>query len=483
MRVRSKNIKDMDFPCDCIVLPVAEPEGISPYKEIDDALEGALSEIVRSGTFRAKHNETHIIHTIGRIRPNAILLVGLGKSSDITGERLRQAGGVSATAISLKGFKRIALSTRFIKDLGIEPSDFAEGAVLASYRFRVYKKEQDSTDIEQLTILTDKDITKALRYVTEVASGVFLARDLINTPSNDMTPTGLLRAARSLGGKVSVRVIERKEAERLGMGAYLSVAKGSDEPPKFIVISYKGSNTPPLVIIGKSITFDSGGISIKPSEGMEKMKYDMAGGAAVLGIIKAASSLKLKVNLIGILPSAENLPGGHASRPGDVVRTIDGKTIEIISTDAEGRLTLADAIGYAKRLKPEAIIDIATLTGACSICLGNEAIAMMGNDDPLMEELKKASSITNERLWQMPLYDEYKEYLKSDIADIKNSGGRTGSLVTAGYFLKEFAEGTRWVHLDIAGTAWAEKDKPYCPRGATGVAVRLILKMLSGRHV
>jgi len=484
MRLRSKDIKEIDFPCDCLVLSVAEPEGISPYKEIDDVLGGTLSDIIKSGTFRAKQNETHIIHPIGRIKPKAILLVGLGKSSDITGERLRQAGGVSATAISGKGFKRIALSTRFIKDLGLEPSDFAEGAVLASYRFRAYKKEEDPKNIEQLTILTEKDITEALRYVTEVASGVYLARDLINTPSNDMTPTGLLRAARSLsGGKVSVKVIERKEAERLGMGAYLSVAKGSDEPPKFIVISYKGSNTPPLVIIGKSITFDSGGISIKPSEGMEKMKYDMAGGAAVLGIIKAASSLKLRVNLIGILPSAENLPGGHASKPGDIVRAIDGRTIEIISTDAEGRLTLADAIAYAKRFKPEAIIDIATLTGACSICLGNEAIAMMGNDDSLMEELKRASDITNERLWQMPLYDEYKEYIKSDIADIKNSGGKTGSLVTAGYFLKEFAGDTRWVHLDIAGTAWAEKDKPYCPKGATGVAVRLILRMLSGRHV
>ncbi|MDP3047853.1 MAG: hypothetical protein Q8N12_00275, partial [Thermodesulfovibrionales bacterium] len=234
----------------------------------------------------------------------------------------------------------------------------------------------------------------------------------------------------------------------------------------------------PLALIGKSITFDSGGISLKPSDGMEKMKYDMAGGAAVLGVLKAASALKLPVNLIGILPATENLPGGSATKPGDVAVTISGKTVEIINTDAEGRLILADAIGYAKRFKPRAIIDIATLTGACSVALGNEAIAMMGNDRKLLDKIKKSADNTYERVWEMPLFDEYKEYLKSDIADIKNTGGKNGSLVTAAYFLYEFAEKTPWVHLDIAGTAWVEKDKPYIPKGASGIGVRLIMDLI-----
>jgi leucyl aminopeptidase len=294
-----------------------------------------------------------------------------------------------------------------------------------------------------------------------------------------MTPGRLADVAKSLAkGKVSVRVLERKDSEREGMGAYLSVSKGSVEPPKFIVLRYNGGDGAPVALIGKSITFDSGGISIKPGEGMEKMKYDMAGGAVVLAVIRLASGYKLPLNLIGILPAAENLPGGSASKPGDIVRTINGKTVEIINTDAEGRLALADAIGYAKKLKPKAIIDIATLTGACSVALGNEAIAMMGNDDPLISRMKAAGDETYERVWQMPLYEEYGEYIKSDIADIKNTGGKTGSLVTAAYFLKEFAGEVPWVHLDIASVAWADKDRPYTLKGATGVGVRLLSTLL-----
>jgi leucyl aminopeptidase len=243
-------------------------------------------------------------------------------------------------------------------------------------------------------------------------------------------------------------------------------------------MTYKKKNIKPVVLIGKSITFDSGGISLKPSMGMEKMKYDMAGGAAVMGVMKAVSEMNLPLHVVAVLPATENLPGGSASKPGDVVKTIDGKTIEIISTDAEGRLALADAIGYSKKLRPAAIIDIATLTGACSIALGNEAIAMFDNDDKLSDKMKKASDETGERVWQMPLYDEYKDYITSDIADLKNSAGRSGSLVTAGYFLKEFAGNTPWVHLDIASTAWTEKDRPYIPKGATGIGVRLLLQFL-----
>src|SRR5208337_658276 len=356
---------------------------------------------------------------------------------------------------------------------------FIEGGLLAIYEFEKYKKAENSKNINRITIL-DNDGTLPLKRLQSVVSAVYLARDLVNTPSNDLTPIQMSEKARDVAGKkVKVRILEEKEIKREGMEAYLSVSRGSAAPPRFVVMEYKGGRGVPVVLIGKSITFDSGGISIKPAEGMEKMKYDMAGGAAVMAVMKAASELALPLNLTGILPVAENLPGGAAFRPGDVVKTMNGKTIEIISTDAEGRLTLADAICYAiKYYKPKAIIDIATLTGACSIALGNEAIAMMGSDAALMENLKEASVETYERVWQMPLYDEYKDYLKSDIADMKNVGGRVGSLVSAGWFLKEFTGKTPWVHLDIAGTAWNEKEKPYIPKKSTGVGVRLIIEFL-----
>ena len=356
--------------------------------------------------------------------------------------------------------KKIALSTRVLSSLKMSAVDFIEGSLLGLYTFKKYQDENKPRKIDSLIVLSK--ITNTLKddlHRTEtVASAVNFARDLINTPANDMTPAHLADAARSLKRKnLTVKVFEKRECQKLGMGSYLSVAHGSNQPPKFIMLHYNGAKGAPVVLIGKSITFDSGGISIKPADGMEKMKYDMAGGAAVLGIIKAASELKLPVNLVGILPATENLTGGSATRPGDVVRAINGKTIEIISTDAEGRMTLADAIGYAKRFKPEMIIDLATLTGACSIALGNVAIAMMGNDRDLIDKLKKSGDNTYERVWEMPLFEEYKEPIKSDIADFKNTGGKSGSLVSSAYFLYEFAGDTPWVHLDIAGTAWTEK--------------------------
>jgi leucyl aminopeptidase len=349
--------------------------------------------------------------------------------------------------------------------------------MLVDYRFEKYKKEDIKRQLKSITILSGKDLDKQIKWTEAITSATHLARDLVNTPSNDLTPSELVKIARSQK-KISVQVVDNKQSEKLGMGAFISVSKGSTEPAKFIVMTYKKKNIKPVVLIGKSITFDSGGISLKPSMGMEKMKYDMAGGAAVMGVMKAVSEMNLPLHVVAVLPATENLPGGSASKPGDVVKTIDGKTIEIISTDAEGRLALADAIGYSKKLRPAAIIDIATLTGACSIALGNEAIAMFDNDDKLSDKMKKASDETGERVWQMPLYDEYKDYITSDIADLKNSAGRSGSLVTAGYFLKEFAGNTPWVHLDIASTAWTEKDRPYIPKGATGIGVRLLLQFL-----
>ena len=479
MKISVKNIRETNCICDALILPFVEGDS-EFYKKFGTAFQKQIRKAF-SKEFHGKQNELFLMPAPEGIKPEWILLIGLGKKNELSAERIRQAGGKAAVHLRDKGMRKIAVSTNLISSLKLSPLNFIEGALLGLYTFERYRKEKDNKKIESITILskTSKKLNEELKWIKAITSSVYFARDLINTPSNDMTPSDLAKAAVSLRQKnLSVKILERKDSEKLGMGAYLSVAKGSKEPPKFIVLKYKGSKGKPLALIGKSITFDSGGISLKPSDGMEKMKYDMAGGAAVLGVLKAASALKLPVNLIGILPATENLPGGSATKPGDVAGTISGKTVEIINTDAEGRLILADAIGYAKRFKPKAIIDIATLTAACSVALGNEAIAMMGNDRKLLDKIKKSADNTYERVWEMPLFDEYKEYIKSDIADIKNTGGKTGSLVTAAYFLYEFAEKTPWVHLDIAGTAWVEKDKPYIPKGASGIGVRLIMDLI-----
>ncbi|MDI6743951.1 MAG: leucyl aminopeptidase [Thermodesulfovibrionales bacterium] len=480
MKISVKNISGINCVCDALILLFVEGDS-EFYKKFGSAFQKQIRKAF-SKEFHGKRNELLLMPAPKGIKPERILLIGLGKKNEVSAENIRQAGGKAAVHLRDKGMKKIAVSTNLISSLKLSPLNFIEGALLNLYKFERYRKEKDNKKINNITILskTSKRLSDELRLTGAITSSVYFARDLINTPSNDMTPSDLAKAAVSLRQKnLSVKILEKKDTEKLGMGAYLSVAKGSHEPPKFIVLEYKGAKSKPLALIGKSITFDSGGISLKPSDGMEKMKYDMAGGAAVLGVLKTASALKLPVNLIGILPATENLPGGSATKPGDIARSITGKTVEIINTDAEGRLIVADAIGYAiKNFKPKAIIDIATLTGACSVALGNEAIAMMGNDRKLLDNIKKSADNTFERVWEMPLFDEYKEYIKSDIADIKNTGGKNGSLVTAAYFLYEFAEKTPWVHLDIAGTAWVEKDKPYIPKGASGIGVRLIIDYL-----
>jgi len=476
MKITVENRRESAAACSVLIVPFCEDTGLRAFADMDRKVNGMMSRLISSGECTGRLHQISLLHTKGFISPERILLVGVGKSAEITAERLRQAGGKAAARLKNLSVRKAALSTRLLGSGKMHPVSFLEGFLLSRYCFEKFKKDGAGA-VDRFIVLSGQTLNREIRRTEVMVKAVNLARDLVNTPANHMTPSVLVRHARSLKD-VSVKVIDKKTAGRLGMGAYLSVARGSEEPPKFIVIKYKKKNGPPLVLIGKSITFDSGGISLKPSKGMEKMKYDMAGGAAVLGVLQAVSALRLPLHLVAILPAAENLPGGSASRPGDVVKTVSGKTVEIISTDAEGRLAMADAIGYAKKLGPEAIIDIATLTGACSIALGNEAIAMMGNDDALMKRVKRASDLTNEKVWQMPLFDEYGEYIKSDIADLKNSSGPAGSLVTAGYFLKEFAGSVPWVHLDIAGTAWTDKDRPYIRPGATGIGVRLLLNVL-----
>ncbi len=477
MKITIKNKKESSVVCDALILPFFEDEGIAPYRVLDTALEGRLKKMVRSGEFTGKRDEILLIHTLGKITPERLVLAGLGKKGEADGERLRCAGGKALSIVRGKVVKKVALSVRVFAEMQLSPAAMIEGFMLADYRFTKYREKNDGDGPRELTILSADNLGDEIRWMESVVRSVHFTRNLVTTPSNDLTPTDLASIASDIKN-LTTRVIEKKQAKKLGLGAFLAVSKGSVEPPKFIEITYRKAGAKPLILVGKSITFDSGGISIKPSHGMEKMKYDMAGGAAVLGVMKALATSNMPLHVVALLPATENLPGGSAYKPGDVLKTVSGKTVEVISTDAEGRLALADAIGYAQRFKPVAIIDIATLTGACSIALGNEAMAMFSNDESLAERMKAASEATGERVWPMPLYDEYGDYIKSDIADLKNSSGRSGSLPTAAYFLKSFADNTPWLHLDIAGTAWTDRDRPYIPKGATGIGVRLILEFL-----
>ncbi len=485
MKLTIKNIPEEKIKADVLILPFLEDGFPNNYSVIDLLVGGLIKKAIKSKEFTGKHGTNTLLH-VSNINVDRILLTGLGKQADITSEIIRQAGGKAFSFLKALGVESAAFSTKEINFLESGTVAhrkpyiyFLEGGLLSLYNFKKYKQPDDRREINNIIIL-DTQNEDAFKLTEVTVSAVNFARDLINTPSNHMTPSILAEIAHSLASRnVKIHILDTKEALKEGLNAFLSVAKGSAEMPKFIVIHYKGVKSDPYVLIGKSITFDSGGISLKPSEGMEKMKYDMAGGAVTLAVINAASRLELPINIVGILPATENMPGGNATKPGDIITSVAGKTIEIVNTDAEGRLAIADAIGYAiKHFNPKGIIDIATLTGACKITFGNEAIAMMGNSPAMMEQLKKASEETYERVWQMPLYDEYKDYLKSDIADIKNFGGKNAALLTAGYFLKEFAGDVPWVHLDIAGAAWNDKEKPYLSKGATGVGVRLILNFL-----
>jgi leucyl aminopeptidase len=330
-----------------------------------------------------------------------------------------------------------------------------------------------------------REVREAAKRGQVVSGAVYFARDLVSTPSNEMTPTILAGRAKDVAKNKGVRVsvLDVKGIKKAGMNAMLGVARGSHEPAKFIILRYDGApkKEKPVVVVGKGITFDSGGISLKPAEKMDEMKADMSGGAVVLGVFKAISELGLPVNLVGLIPATENLPGGGAYKPGDVLRSLSGKTIEIISTDAEGRLLLADALTYAGHFNPAAVVDIATLTGACVIALGEDVIGMLGTDDKLKAQVRAAAEETGEKLWELPLWEDFAELLKSDVADFKNTGGRAGGAISAAVFLSKFVGKYPWVHLDIAGPAWRKAGKPYIPKGASGIGVRLLVRFLMDR--
>jgi leucyl aminopeptidase len=462
------------------------------FAACDAALDGCLTRLASTREFTGKKGTARLLDTLGKLPPERLLLVGLGKKAEVDDERLRQAAGTAVQA--LRGARVASFSSALQLCSGLPEALEAvtTGSLLGSYSFEWYKTKEKELrfSFEQMTLLlpegTDTEEARDRVGRAEIlCQGVRLARDLVSQPGNVVTTGYLANTAREIAGRHGMvcRIYEQDELEKMGLNALLAVGKGSAEPPRLIVLEYNGAAAKgrPTVLVGKGVTFDSGGISIKPGAGMEEMKTDMAGSAAVLGTMAAAAGLKLPINLVGIIPTAENMPDGKAFRPGDILTSLSGTTIEITNTDAEGRLILCDALHFALKYKPTAMIDLATLTGACVVALGHEASGLLGNDQRLADALKRAGESSGERLWQLPLWDEYGENMKSDIADLKNSGSRDAGTTKAAWFLKQFVGATHWAHLDIAGTAWLDKSRPYCPKGATGVGVRLLIEYLRGK--
>ena len=485
-----------DAHTDLLVLPCCEDEATLPgdAKSLSAKLAPVLTDRRTRGEFTGKANQLSLADAHGLVRAKRLLFVGLGKRAAVTPERIRQAAGKAAGLIKGLGVGEIIMPIFGLGLNKLPPAETAqaqaEGFLLGLYEFNVYKTElkPPPKPLRRATLLVQERrllevVRRAVERAVITSEATLLARDLGNHPSNVATPSKLAELAQELAGEAKLRctIMERAEMERLGMWALVGVARGSEEPPKLIVLEYKGGRAgeAPIALVGKTITFDTGGISLKPSENMEQMKDDMSGGAAVLATMHAIARLKLPVNVIGLLPATENMPSGAAQKPGDVVKTLSGLTVEVINTDAEGRLVLADALTYATRFKPSVIVDIATLTGACGVALGKHAIGLMGTAPKLVAALKAAGESTGERTWEMPLWEPYYEQIKSQVADLQNVGGRYGGTITAGAFLSKFVGDYPWAHLDIASTAWTDEVKPYAPKGVTGVGVRLLIEFLS----
>ena len=461
--------------------------------QLDARLEGLIGDYIKSGDFKGTLNSTALLRTRGKITAPRVLLVGLGeKSQPRELEQLRQASATAATETRKLGAASLVVLPPAMSATACELAQaVTEGALLGLYTLKKYKTADDEANqnaLERLTLLaTSASAQKELQQGAErgqvIAEAVTLARDLGNSLGNDINPSYLASTAQTLakGTSLRCRLLEQAEMEELNMGCLLGVAQGSAQPPAFIILEHtpRGASGAPIVLVGKGLTFDSGGISIKPAGGMEDMKMDMSGGAAVLGTMQALARLNYPRRVVGLVPASENLPSGTAVKPGDILRAMSGKTVEVINTDAEGRLILADALSYAvEKYKPACIIDLATLTGAVVVALGSQATGMMGTDDDMMTRLREAGERCAERVWQLPLFDEYSKQIKSDFADIKNTGGREAGSIIGGAFLKEFVGDTPWVHLDIAGMAWTREGKPYVPKGSTGWGIRLLVETL-----
>ncbi|MFO8144062.1 MAG: leucyl aminopeptidase [Dehalococcoidales bacterium] len=459
---------------------------------IDEVLGGAIRELIGQGEVKGKLNELTLLHSLGRLEASRIVLLGLGKQSEHTEDRISGAVGEACRLLRQKGCKSIITSALGSGIAGVTAEAAAqavtEGALLGLYSFRRhFTTEADYGEVSEIKILAPREerlaeMERGSMKGRIVAEAAIMARDMANEPANYMTPAIMAETAERLAGAYGLgfKALEEKQMEEMGMGALLGVARGSREPAKFIVLEYrgKGSGNFDIALVGKGITFDSGGISIKPSEKMGEMKGDMSGGGAVIAVMGAIARLKPAINVITAVPATENLPDGNAIKPGDVLTAMGGKTIEIISTDAEGRLALADALGYVNKAGARRIVDVATLTGACHIALGDVCSGAFGNDKELIDRVIAAGSDAGELIWPMPMYSQYREQNKSDVADIKNAGGRYGGAITAAQFLAEFVGETPWVHIDIAGTFLSDKDKGYLTKGATGVPVRTLANLV-----
>jgi leucyl aminopeptidase len=461
-------------------------------KKLDELTNGFIRAAIESEEFTGKEGDTAYFHLIGndKVKARRLLLVGAGDAADYKIASVSNLVGTAVRALRAKNAKSIAVMPRIDADAEAAAAAAVQGAYISIFdpdKYRTVDKEQKT--VEKLVIVMEGADEAALKKGVEtgqiVGESLNFTRDLANEPGAYMTPTDMAERAREVANQfgLNIDVLDEARMEQEGMGSLLSVSHGSDQPAKLIIMKYvpadyDESNKELLAFVGKGVTFDSGGISLKPGENMELMKYDMTGGATVIGAMRAIAQLKPPIPVLGVAPCTENLPSGKATKPGDVVRAMTGKTIEVINTDAEGRLILADAIAYARKLGATKVIDMATLTGAVSIALGDVNAAVLGTDQKLIDQIISAGQEVGEKFWQLPLDKEYSKQIKSDIADIKNVGGRKAGTITAAAFLKEFADGLAWAHLDIAGTAWADDAKPYRAKGPTGIALRTLLKIV-----
>lgn len=498
MKVTAISGDVQEIVSELLVLPLFEDEKelVGSAEAVDRALAGGVGELLAMNDARGKAGEQTLLYTRGMLPAKRVLVLGLGKRADCSLDALRRAAGEAARKARDLG------ATRY--DVAVDPglwanSDaaavaqaLAEGAVLGAYRFIAHKTDlaEVKADLEACTLLCSEadalpEMERGISDGVVIAESVCLARDLINQPANTCTPAFLAQTAEAIAAETGLRcsVLERDEMAALGMHALLAVAQGSDEPPKFITLEHNAGRTdlPAYVVVGKGLTFDSGGISLKSADGMEAMKADMSGAAATLGALRAVARLNLPLRVVGLVPATENMPSGHACKPGDVVKSLAGLTIEVISTDAEGRMILADAVTYAQRYQPAAVVDLATLTGACIVALGRWACGLVGNNAELAQALKQASETSGEKLWEMPNWKEYADQLKSDVADLRNVGGRPGGVITGGLFIGKFVGDYPWAHLDIAGMMDTDKTEGYEVKGGRGFGVRLIVQWLRDR--
>ena len=479
-------------PTGCVIVGVFESRKLSSTADaLDKASHGQIRGFLRSGDMDGKIGSTRLLYRVRGVSAERVLLVGLGREKEFGEKEYRDCARAALSAVRETGARDACVYLAGLHVPGRDAAWRARQLVLAaadvSYRFdRMKSKKTESMSLAHLAVAGASKVDAAalergVREGRAVAAGMTLTRDLGNLPANVCTPSYLAEAAVKLGRewKLAVEVLEQKDMEKLGMGSFLSVAKGSRQPPKFVILRYAGAGKKdrPVVLVGKGITFDTGGISLKPAAEMDEMKFDMCGAASVLGTLRAAAELRLKLNIVGLVPTCENMPGGAATKPGDIVTSMSGQTIEILNTDAEGRLILADALSYAERFEPQAVVDIATLTGACIIALGHVCSGLFANQDGLADELEAAGTESRDRVWRLPLWDDYQEQLKSNFADFANIGGRPAGSVTAACFLSKFTRRYAWAHLDIAGTAWKSGKE----KGATGRPVPLLTTFLMKR--